>query len=62
MTTTLDIDMTAWKQEVYEKLTQEEIDELKKIIQGAVRGAGFVTGKLYLLPDKPVSSSESACR
>jgi hypothetical protein len=55
MTTILDVDMTVWKRKVYDKLTEDEVKELKEIMQKAVQDAGFVTGKLYLLPDEPIT-------
>lgn len=60
MTTILEVDATVWKQKVYENLSDKEVADLKKAIKGAIRNTGFVTGKLYLLPDKSVSS-DSTC-
>ena len=60
MTTILDVNATVWKQKVYEDLSSKEVAELKKTINRAICEAGFVTGSLYLLPDKPVSS-DPAC-
>ncbi len=52
MTTILEIDGSAWKQAVYDELTNEEVEALKKAIKEAIAAAGFVTGSLYLLPAK----------
>ena len=52
MTTILEIDVTAWKKDVYSELSGEDVEKLKQAIKGAVKGAGFVTGSLYLLPAK----------
>jgi len=59
MTTILEIDATAWKQDVYSKLSDEDVKKLNQAIKEAIAGAGFVTGSLYLLP-KPKEGKMSS--
>lgn len=60
MTTILEIDATAWKKDVYDELTDKEVESLKQAIKGAITNAGFVTGSLYLLPELKEDKTSSA--
>lgn len=58
--TTILIDATAWKKDVYDELTDKEVQALKQSIKGAIRDAGFVTGRFYLLPELKEDKTSSA--